>query len=188
MPDPIPSHPLAIRQRQPNGELRRPSRSARERAAIAVALAQPHRRAAKFPEHEWRCEAFGRLILDRGWGYDAAGRQLSPGPAELWNAGNRLKREYQAWQHAKASRRAFIREDRPTGAPGPEAEAVAAANRAIARFAATIALFERLPARCYEAAEVLLLADPPEDFAVPPAQAESLHQSLRALAGYFAGN
>ena len=176
---------ITIRHRQPNGDLRRPTKSAREREAMSVALMQPHRSGSRSPEHEWRCELFGRLILDQGWGFDATGRQLRHGPADLWNAGNRFKGEYQAWQRAKASRRAWANEERPHTGTADDVQAALRADAAIARYVGSLRVFEALPARCYEAAVNVILADQPEDWQPAYGVVESTYDALWALAEMY---
>lgn len=176
---------IAIRHRQPNGDLRRPTKSQRERDAVSVAVKQPHRAGARTPEHEWRCELFGRLILDRSWGFDDGGKQLRYGPRELWDAGNRFKREYHAWQRAKASRRAWANENRPAPRTVDEVAAIRSANEAIRRYADAVEIFAMQPARVYEAAVNVILEDQPEDWIPGHGVIESAYDALVALAEYY---
>lgn len=177
---------IAIRHRQPNGDLRRPTKTQREREAMSVAIKQPHRAGSRAPEHEWRCELFGRLILDKGWGFDDKGRRLAYGPSELWDAGNRFKREYHAWQRAKASKRAWENETRPAPRSTDEQAAIRHANEVIARYARTVEIFATQPSRVYEAAVNVILTDQAEDWTPGYGVVESAYDALVALAEYYA--
>lgn len=177
---------IAIKEREPNGRHKRPPLTQEERETISIGLKQPHRKGSRVPEHEWRCELFGRLILDKAWGFDEQGRALHYGPRELWDAGNKFKREYHAWQRAKASRRAWANENRPASHAVDEAKAIQRANEAIERYQKTVGIFGYLPGRIYEAAVDVILADQPEDWVPAWGVVESTYDALVALAEYYA--
>lgn len=177
---------IVIPHREPSGRPKRKALTQKERETMQVALAQPHRIHARSPDHEWRCELFGRLILDNGWGFDERGQRLRFGPQELYDAGNRFKREYHAWQKAKASRRAWANEGaRPTKGAPDDLRAAQAAEEAIARYVGSLRVFEGLPARCYEAAVSVILADHPEEWVAGYGEVESAYDALWALAEYY---
>lgn len=175
---------IMIPHREPNGRHKRKALTLEERERIGVGLAQPHRKGSRFPEHEWRCELFGRLILDNGWGFEN-GKQMRHGPADLWNAGNRFKGEYQGWQRAKASRRAWAKEDRPRIGTVDDVEAAMRAEQAILRYHGSLRVFSAIPARCYEAAVNVILTDQPEDWYPAHGVVESTYDALWALAEMY---
>jgi hypothetical protein len=177
---------IAIKHREPNGRHQRQSRTKEEEATMKVVMDQPHRKGSRFPEHEWRAELFGRMILDRSWGFDDQGKRLRYGPAELYDAGNRFKREYQAWQRAKASRRAWANENRPAPRSFDEERSIQIANEAIARYGKTVEVFASQPARVFEAATNVILEDQPEDWSPGHTTIESTYDALWALAEYYA--
>lgn len=183
---------IAIPHREANGRPKRPTRTQEERNTMSVAMKQPHRAGARVPEHEWRCELFGRLILDKHWGFDADGRRLKYGPSELWDAGNKFKREYHAWQRAKASRRAWENEVAPPSNSGGltederRAKEIKAANDAIERYGKTVEVFASQPARVFEAATYVILDPQPEDWSPGHTTIESTYDALWALAEYYA--
>lgn len=176
---------IAIKPREANGRYQRPPLTQKERETIDVAAKQPHRKGSRVPEHEWRCELFGRLILDRSWGFDDKGKLLHYGPSELWEAGNKFKREYQAWQRAKASRRAWANENRPAPRTVDEKDAIRRANEAIERYSRTVGIFGDLPGRIYEAAVDVILTDQPEDYVPGYGVVESTYDALVALASFY---
>jgi len=176
---------IAIPHREANGRPKRPTRTQEERNTMSVAMKQPHRAGARVPEHEWRCELFGRLILDRNWGFDGDGRRLKYGPAELWDAGNKFKAEYQAWQAARDSRRAWANENRPAPRSFDEQAAIRRANEAIARYAKTVEVFVSQPARVFEAATYVILDPQPEDSSPGHTTVESTYDALWALSEYY---